>query len=94
MRIDFNKEMMDLEGKPLKDGDEIIKLKKICVNSLLANDDKIDGTEKLKRFQLASKISKGTMDISVEDITLIKSMVGKYFSTIIVGQVYEYFENK
>ena len=97
MRIDFSKELTDLEGNPIKEtideNSKAITLRKVCVNALMANEDKIEGTEKLKRYQLATKIQKGTMEVSAEDITLIKSLVGKFYGTVIVGQVYEIFES-
>ena len=94
MRVDFSKVLTDLDGKELEEGKKKVTLKQVCVNALMAVDQKenIDGTEKLKRYQLATKINKGTMDVSVEEVAKIKELVGKYFSTIIVGQVYELLE--
>jgi len=79
----------DKEGNPIK---LVRNLKETCVN-LLANaqEENEEGTKKLDKFMLAQRIqlSKGAIELKAEDILMIKEVVGKYESPIIVGQVYK-----
>lgn len=100
MRIDFSRVLVDFEGKPIKESNaedsKNVDLRRICINALMVNDDrdKIEGTEKLKRYQLAQKILNGTNDVSAEEISKLKELIGKYFGTIIVGQAFEILEKE
>ena len=100
MRIDFGKVLTDFEGQPIKESprpdSKEVTLKTVCINALLGNgpDEKIDGTEKLRRYQLANKIHCGTQEISIEEAKTIKELVGKAYNTIVVGQVFEILEGK
>lgn len=102
MRIDFNRELKTLDGRILKDvidGEERNAiLKMVCINALLANsedDKKIDGEEKLKRYELAKKIAGANEPLKLrsEEVALIKKLVGKVFGTLIVGQTFQMLED-
>lgn len=108
MKINFNTPLKDLEGEVLKrettEGNKIIKtkndfrLRDVCVNALLANIDnesenKIDGTEKMKRYLLATKIQKANkLDLKAEEITKLKELIGKVYGTLIVGEAFTLLE--
>lgn len=91
MKIDFTKKFTNFDGKPLTDqsSNKELTLGEICVEALLAVDNKevLDGVEKVRRYDLASEIHKGKKEsLSAEEVVLLKELVGKYFTTIIVGQ--------
>lgn len=93
MLKDFNVILKDMKGNDLTEPDEApITLKAVAVNSLLAAlpNDSPSGEEKVKRFLLATKIQSGESGVEVtpEDIVLIKRMVGQAMATLIVGQVF------
>lgn len=113
MKIDFDKEIVDLDGKPIKetrqmvreDGvvvtmetDEIRTLKSVCRFALswTFNDEKVEGDEKFKRFSLAERIvtATGPIDVKVEEIALLKSLIGKAFGPVIVGRAYQILEGE
>jgi len=99
MKIDFTKQLKDLDGKTIVEKDGAITLKSICINSLMANyqDEKnLSGEEKFKRYELAMKISENgkDVDLKAEDISLIKQLVGKAFTPLVVGQTYKMLEDK
>ncbi len=103
MRIDFNLVIKDLGNKPIKEniGGKIqdADLKFYSVFSLTGNPKdptkQINGVEKLKRFELAQKINKGgEIEVTVEEITLIKQLIGEYLPIIIVGRCYELLDPK
>ena len=96
--LDMNDEQIQTEGE---DGAiETLKIGDVCVNSLMAQvqDDNRDGIQKLKRFNLASKI-KGRVDedyqavqINSKQKTLILDMAGKVYGTMIYGRLHEALE--
>jgi hypothetical protein len=72
-------------------------LQKIIVDALQANvkgEESIAGTEKVKRFQLAVKVYSGDeVELSAEDIALIKDLIGKLYGPLVVGRSYELLES-
>lgn len=98
MKIDFNKKFTNFNGEVLKDSQsgKELSLGDVCVEALMAVDQNnpIEGVEKMKRYNLALDIHKGNKDsLSAEDIVLLKELVGKYFTTIVVGQALPMLDN-
>ena len=99
--IDFNLPILDISDEPIKnEGGEVMSLGDMCVNALMAmlQDDNADGTQKLKRFNLARKI-KGKADEDYQVIqmnsknkTMILELAAKAFGTIIYGRLHEALE--
>lgn len=101
MQIDFNAPLKNLEGDVLMDvnidrnGNKTevpATLGRISANALLAmtEDEKnMAGEEKVKRYDLAMRIIKGTADLKVEEVADIKKAVGKSFMPLIVGQAWK-----
>lgn len=100
MKIDFNTELTDLDGKPIREsgaddaGNATLGFIAIqaCLGSM-KGDEEMSGEEKLKLYQIASKIADGrkkktAVDMPIEDVTEIKSRVGRMFTPAIVGPVY------
>ena len=95
-----------IAGQPATDTQPAVKaqpavnatLGKMMIESLLAtfkDEENLSGEEKLKRWQLAIKIKNNAetaVEMTVEEIALIKKLIGKAYSTIIVGQVWELLE--
>jgi len=83
------------EGKMVPvETDENFRLKDALINSLYGQyeDEKfLSGEEKMKRYFLAEKIWKvqGEIDLSAEEITLLKRLVAAAYNILIVGRVYE-----
>ena len=92
MIIDFTAELKEITGDKIeiKDGKEVVSLKNVSVNALLAPEQGIDGKEKLDRFILAEKIQKCTepLELIPEDVAKIKLVIGKIYPALIVGQSY------
>ena len=102
---DFNQPVLDMNDAEIQsegeDGAvETLRLGDVCVNSLMATlqDDNSDGTQKLKRFNLARKI-KGRIDedyqsvqINSKNKTMILDMAGKVYGTMIYGRLHEALE--
>lgn len=77
---------------------EDITLKMVSVNAILVVDPKkpCSGEEKVKRYELAKRIyaADAEVELSAEDIVLIKNSVHDGFQPIISGQVVEILEGK
>ena|SRR3990167_5616352 len=97
MKINFGSHVADLKGVALKDEKgEDVKLHVPCVNALTANYQKendIGGDEKYRRYKLAVKIDKPEeIEVTSEEITLIKKLVGFAFTPILVGGIFDKLE--
>jgi hypothetical protein len=64
----------------------------IATRALLAtlpDEQNLSGEEKFKRFALAMKIKDGgNVALNAEDIALLKKLVGKVYSPLIVGRAF------
>ncbi len=96
---------ISLNGTPLKtfEGEDIqdetgkpITLRTACVRALLytAPNDTTDGQKKFERYKLAEKImgAKGHVELTAEELALIKQLVGVIYVTVLVGRIYEALE--
>lgn len=94
MKVDFSQEILDMSGVPIMDNGQIVTLRTISVNALLAPEQQIEGSEKMKRFVLAQKVhdSDGEMELCIEDAKLIKEQIGKNFATLVVGRAWKMLE--
>ena len=91
-KIDFTQTLTGLDGKPISSGDAkstSLTLSDVAVTALesaLEEDKGMAGAEKFKMDELARKIYKAKSAVlSVEDVALIKTRVGKAFSPLVVG---------
>lgn len=100
----LDEELKQLDGSPLPvskvhpqtgfpvDTDERWTLRRAITNALNGQyeDEKIDGAEKSKRGLLAFDIhsAKQPVDLSAEEITLIKTLAGKAYGPLMVAQVW------
>lgn len=91
--IDFSQPINDLSGNPVLDGETPLTLGAVACNSLLAtfkDEPNLQGTAKAERFALALKINgKAQVSLKVEDITLLKTLIGKAYAALVVGQAWE-----
>lgn len=97
MLRNFDQTIKDLEGNPVKDDKEnVITLKSIAIGALMASyqdEQNLSGEEKFKRYNLALKINAGgPVEISAEDLSDLKKLIGKGFSVLAVGQAYGLLE--
>jgi hypothetical protein len=73
-------------GKP-------VSLKRVAVEALQANlpdEQNMGGEEKLARFQIAKKVAAGgEQDLTPEEVSKIKLLVGRCYGPVVVGRAYE-----
>ena len=99
MKIDFSKQLIGYDGEPLEEGKKVITLAMICCNALMnqtEEDAKLPGEEKLRRFDLASMVyaGKGPVDLKVEDVAQLKTLIGKLYGPLVVGPAWKLLEGK
>lgn len=99
MKVNFSQEIKTIEGETLQRakavGDKVEQvpatLKWAVVEALLApaQSEDLTGEEKAQRYELALKIqgSAGELDVSVDDVSLIKKLCDAQFTPLVVGQV-------
>lgn len=96
MKIDFNQPLFTLSGEPLMSvdgsGDEPseLTLRSVAFSSVLNNEQGMDGATKVKRYDLALRIHKsnGSLELKVDEVALVKKMIGKHMSPLVVGQAW------
>jgi hypothetical protein len=100
----LDESLKQLDGKPLAvskvhpqtgfpvDSEEVWTLRRAITNALNGNydDEKIDGAEKSKRGLLAFDIhgTQHAVDLSAEDVALIKQLAGKAYGPLMVAQIW------
>ena len=94
MKYKLNIPLRELDGNVVVDPNKkIITVASQCVLALCVNEE-IDGMEKMKRGELAEKIfkAKDELDLTIEEVALVKQLVGKYLSTVAVMQIWRLLE--
>lgn len=100
MKVNFLQQLRDINGELIRDEKgNVVDLQHFAVNALLAvfNDEQnLAGVEKVNRWQLALKIKNSNDDteFSVEDVALVKKLIGKAYSAVVVGQAWAMLEGK
>ena len=101
MKVDFDTILKSISGENLKEDDEKtdLKLSVPCINSLLISapqkqgERPEEGRAKLLRYKLAKKIySGGVIDVTAEEISLLKQKIGEVFGPALVGPAFEVLE--
>lgn len=100
MLVDVTQKLKTLSGQVMKDFDENKEavdatLRLVIVNALLATTKKQEsGVEKVRKYELAKKAYQNDeVELTAEDITLIKNQIGEVFPAVVVGQCFEMLEN-
>lgn len=103
MKRNFDLVFKKFNGNDIQDGDALnegitaaLTLKATAVNSLMFSheaDKTTSGEEKLKRYLLATRINAGGMvEVSSEEISLLKMLIGRTYPTLVVGQALLFLE--
>lgn len=93
MKRDFDKPLLDLDGNPFTDQATLKSVAFLVLSAALEGDQALPADQKLKQFSLLQTIHKGgVVEISAEDISLIKSRGAKCLSVIAFGRLCEMLE--
>ena len=101
MIIMFGKTLVDENDNTLTEdgriGGKPATLRFIAVKALsmvYQDEQSLSGEEKFKRYDLAMKIKADPVDLEVEEISLIKKLIGKAYGPVIVWQAWNILEGK
>lgn len=88
----FDISVKTMDGKEMLDGGKTpMLMKNIIMEVLLVNEQGLDGPAKVSRYNLAKKVSEGgDANYTVEELSDIKTAVGKYAVPLVVGQILPY----
>jgi hypothetical protein len=93
MRVNLSAVIRDLKGEVIKDGKNDLTLSTVCCGALLTplpDETNLSADEKVRRFKLAVKLCDGgQQDLSSEEITMLKQLVGKVYPPLTVGRAFE-----
>lgn len=98
MRRNFAQPILDINDNEIKDqAGNVMTLTIAAINALLATYDdekQLSGKEKADRMQLALKINKKPkeVDLTAEQLSLVKSLIAKAYGPLIVGRAWELLE--
>lgn len=98
MKLDTTQTLKTLSGDVMMDNDGKgnaveATVRMAVVNAVLAPVERESGVEKVKKYDLASRIFKeDEVELSVEEISLIKERVGEVFPPLITGQIWKLLE--
>jgi len=104
MKINFAQPLTTIEGTPLMRTtqscptcgraaeSEPLTLRSVCTNALLTqtqDEANLPGEEKVRRYNLALQISnEDVVDISPKDVGLVQELVARWYTPLVVGQVW------
>ncbi len=91
MKINLDTPLIGLDGKPLtNEGKEIIA-RDIITNALMNQPpgEQPNGEDSFKRYKLAESMLGKEVDLTPEEIAMIKDRIGKQYTPIIVGPIYK-----
>jgi len=95
MNRGFHWNILDLKDKQILDEDKNPLLaENVVMGCLITPLQDDDGPKKAKKFKLAQRINATpeSVELSAEEITLIKDVVGKLGHPIVVGRIFEFLE--
>lgn len=102
MRRDLTQPILDLNDKeipnPQREGVSY-QLLDVALSALLAaheDERSLTGKEKADRFALALRINQrpDAVSLTAEQLTLLKTLIGKGFTPLVVGRAYELLEQE
>jgi hypothetical protein len=97
----LNTVIKDLEGNPIKSGSRDLTMRAAIITALAFEEPDaqgrptLTGEARFKRWYIANSIQ-GAFDeveISIEDLNLVKELVGKAFFMAVVGPVWTMLES-
>lgn len=100
MKLNTLTVLKNVDGEPLIEPDakgevsEVV-LRKVLVNALMIPAEKDTGTQKVEKYMLAMDIQKNDeVEVTPEQIVLLKSAVEKPYGPIVVGPVWNLLDQK
>ena len=94
MLKNIDTKILNLDGTPALNGQKEASMKDLIIDCLMDGsllDQGASGEDKLKNYLLAVRCKDGgEVDLSIEDLALLKKLVGKKYAPLAVGQFYQF----
>lgn len=94
--VDFKATIKNIDGTPVwadpnKVGGDPLTLAKVCEDAMVAQipGDTPTPAEKSQRFWIAVKIHEGKQELNVDEIAVLKKVIGLAYGPLVVGRAYE-----
>lgn len=97
MRLDHSQEVLNLDGTPLRQNDQVLTFKDLAIHALgMENPQEQLGAEKKARcYQTTLKFLRGNkVKLTVEEAALIKERAGVTLGTLVYGRLCDWIEGK
>ena len=99
MQVDFSKQFKNFDGTtiPEKAGeDKSFTLATASINAVMNPEEKLSGEDSVKRLDLATAIYAATkpLELTSEQVSLIKAQIAKVYGPLIVGQAWKMLEGQ
>ncbi len=100
MILNVARELKQLNGQPIQDVGTDGKatpatVRHVLVNALMQPKEKDLGMEKMKKYELATRIFKNdSVELDANEVAMLKNLVGELFAPLVVGQVWNLLEGK
>jgi len=99
MVLDVTKVLVNIAGESLKESVNDVAvdviLRTVVVNALLSPVEKDTGMKKMEKEELARKIYQNdSVDLTIEQVKLIKDRIGEMYAPIVVGQCWRLLEGR
>lgn len=94
MKRNLDAPILDLEGRPFEDQATLKTVSFLAATASLPSDQNLSVSSKLELYSLAQKLhTGGEVDLTAEEISLLKDRIGKTFaSVIVIGRAFELLE--
>ena len=99
MKIKITDVIKQIDGiKPIENPEnkKAMTLKDVCINALLASDQKDEAKQKFTDYETFKKLrdSNKEVELSAEEISRIKMKIGNIYPALVLGQAWEKLEGK
>ena len=95
MKVKINQKLMGSDGAPLeKEKGQAITFKDIAIHSILSPVQGDDEKKKWDKYEIYRKLkdAKDDVELKAEEITILKSAIGKLQPPLVMGQCWEIIE--
>lgn len=95
MKVKTNVQLKGPDGEILKGDGRPLTVGSIAINSLLTPIQSDDEKAKLEKYEVYKKIrdAKTEVDLKIDEVALVKKVVGKVQPQLLMGQIWEELEN-
>lgn len=98
MNVSICYTLADFDGTPLQLNGSPVDLPGVMMDALVSeqSDEAVAGTEKLARWLLATRVAActDTMEMTAEELALVKARIALFFPTQIAGQAWHLLETQ